>query len=114
MSEVDRLLKTTGIDLSNGAGLPELERFQEHFSDFKIVVYSGKNCDSIMFEGQIESSRRLNLLYDDVTRHYHVIGSLTGALAKRYVCKACNKGCRSDVTHVCDQTVAIASRTRHV
>jgi hypothetical protein len=32
-SVVDRLLETTGIDLSNGAGLPELTRFQEHFRD---------------------------------------------------------------------------------
>jgi hypothetical protein len=101
---IDRLLETTGIDLSNGAGLPELGRFQEHFHDYKIVVYSGLNCDSIMFEGQVESSKSLNLLYDDVTRHYHVIGSLTGAMAKEYACKACNKGCRRDVTHVCDHT----------
>jgi hypothetical protein len=57
-----------------------------------------------LFEGQVESSQRLNLLYDDVTRHYHVIGSLTGAMAKKYVFKACNKGCRLDVTHVCDHT----------
>jgi hypothetical protein len=38
---VDGLLKTTGIDLSNGAGLPELTRFQEHFRNYKIVVYEG-------------------------------------------------------------------------
>jgi hypothetical protein len=24
-------------------------------------------------------------------------------MVKRYVCEACNKGCRSDVTHKCDQ-----------
>jgi hypothetical protein len=30
---VDRLLETTGIDLSNDGGLPELTRFQEHFCD---------------------------------------------------------------------------------
>jgi hypothetical protein len=101
---VDRLLQTTGIDLSNGAGLPELSRFQEHFRNYKIVVYAGLNYDSILFEGRVESSKRLNLLCDDVTRHYHVIAKLTGAMAKEYVCKACNKGCRSDVTHVCDHT----------
>jgi len=25
-------------------------------------------------------------------------------MAKRYVCRSCNKSCRSDITHVCDQT----------
>jgi hypothetical protein len=79
---VDRLLETTCIDLSNGA-LPELTRFQEHFCDYKVVVYDGVNCDSILFEGQVESSQRLNLLYDDVTRHYHLITSLTGAMCER-------------------------------
>ena len=102
--EVHRLLETTGIDLSNGGGIPELERFQDHFGDqYKIVVYTGLNCDAIMFEGLVDSPKRINLLYDDVTRHYHVINSLTGAMAKQYVCTACNKGCRRDVTHVCDQ-----------
>jgi hypothetical protein len=100
---VQNLLTTTVIDLSNGAGIPEIERFQEHFSQYKIVVYEGLNCD-IMYEGHVDSPARINLLYDDVTRHYHVIGSLTGAMAKQFVWKGCGKGCRRDSTHTCDQT----------
>ena len=34
------LLETTGIDLDNGAAIPELTRFQEHFHEYKRVVYS--------------------------------------------------------------------------
>jgi len=98
------LLEKTGIDLSSGAGIPELARFQEHFRVYKIVVYQGLSCVNIMYEGRVESSKRLNLLYDDVERHFHVITNLTGAKARRYVCKACNKSCRRDVSHVCDQT----------
>jgi hypothetical protein len=30
---VDRFLELTGIDLTNGGGIPELTRFQEHFKD---------------------------------------------------------------------------------
>ena len=52
----------------------------------------------------MESSKRINLLYDDFTRHYHVITNLTRAMAKRYVCRACNKGCSHGVRHICDQT----------
>jgi len=57
-----------------------------------------------MFEGQVDSSKHLNLLYDEVERYYHVIANLTGAMAKRYICKACHKSCGRDTTHVCDQT----------
>jgi hypothetical protein len=30
---VDNLLATTGIDLSQGAGIPEIERFHDHFAE---------------------------------------------------------------------------------
>jgi hypothetical protein len=35
---LQHLLETTGIDLENGAGIPELATFQEHFSEYRIVV----------------------------------------------------------------------------
>jgi len=38
-----------------------------------------------MFEGQVDSIKRLNNLYDYVERQYHVIAKLTGAMAIRYV-----------------------------
>ena len=34
-------------------------------------------------------TKRINLLYDDVEWHYHVIVNLTVAMARRYLCKAC-------------------------
>jgi hypothetical protein len=81
---VVRLLETTGIDLENGAGIPELARFQEHFSEYRIVVYEGLNCNHIMYDGKVDSPKRINLLYD-VKRHYHVINHVTGAMVKKYV-----------------------------
>jgi hypothetical protein len=96
---VDNLIATIGI---SGGSIPELERFHDHFSQYKIVVYTGLNCESVMFEGHVETSERLNLLYD-VTRHYHVIGSMTGAMVRQFVCKACGKGCLREM-HTCDQT----------
>ena len=39
---VKELLDASGIDLKNGAGIPELIRIQEHFRlEYKIVVYAG-------------------------------------------------------------------------
>ena len=51
-----------------------------------------------MFDGQVQTEKRINLLYDDIARHYHVIVNITRAMAKRYLCKACSKGCLRDVT----------------
>jgi len=59
---VDRLIQTTGIDLSCGGGVPELMRFQDHFKQYRIVVFGGLNCEDIYFDGQGESEKRINLL----------------------------------------------------
>ena len=56
-----------------------------------------------LFSKDVESIDRLNLLYDEDIRHYHMIGNLTAAMAKGYVCKACGKGCRCNVANTCDQ-----------
>jgi hypothetical protein len=85
---------TTGINLDNGGGIPELEEIQDHFRQYKIV-YTGLNCDSIMYEGHVETADRINL-YDDAARH---CDRLTGAMAKQFVCKACDNGCRRNITH---------------
>ena len=69
---VDSLLETTGIDLWRGGGVLELMRFQEHFRvqdrRFRRIKLRG-----IMFDGQVESENRINLVYDDVNKHFHVI-----------------------------------------
>jgi len=80
---VDSLLETTGIDLSRGGVVPELMRFQKHFKEYRIVVFGALNCADIYFDGQVESEKRINLVYEDVKRHYHVINNLTGAMARR-------------------------------
>ena len=37
-SVVQNSLETTGIDLTKGGVIPKLERFQDHFREYKIVV----------------------------------------------------------------------------
>jgi hypothetical protein len=97
LPNVRELLQATGVDLCRG-GIPELQAFQRHLSQYRIVVYSGLRCD-IMFNGQVATSHRINLLYDG--QHYHVITNLTAAMAKQYVCPACNKGCKRGEQHRC-------------
>ena len=42
---VQTLLQATGIDLSTGADIPELVRFQEYVREYKIVVYHDISCE---------------------------------------------------------------------
>jgi len=100
LPEVQHLLQTTGINLENGGGIREIQQFQDHFAEYKIV-YGGLNCSDILFEGRVTSEKRANLLYDEVNRHFHVITNLTGAMSKRFICEGCSKSCRSGVTHTC-------------
>jgi hypothetical protein len=60
--EVDSLLWTTGIDLTDGGGIPELTLFQEHFKkDYRIIVYGGLRCEAIVFDGgHVESEKKKN------------------------------------------------------
>jgi len=103
---MEHLLETTGIDLRNGGGIPELIRFQEQFEEYMIVVCGGLNFVDIVFDDQVESKKRINLLYDEVTKHYHVINSLTGAMAQQCVCRGCSKGCILDAIHKCHETTS--------
>jgi hypothetical protein len=65
-AEVDRLLEATGVDLSQGGGVPELESFQQYFPNrYKIVVYTGLRCDLIIYESQVDAPKRINLLLDE-------------------------------------------------
>jgi hypothetical protein len=89
--------------VDNGAGNPELAIIQHNFREYKIEVYEGIDCDSITFEGQVESSKRLNLVYDDVTLHYHVIASLRRAMLNKSCVELAVRGAVA-TPHKCDQT----------
>jgi hypothetical protein len=81
--------------------ISERTKFQLHFHEYKIVVYSGFNYENIMYEGNTDSNKRIKLLFNEVTQHYHVIAIMTRAMAKRYVCEVCNKCCKYGVVHTC-------------
>jgi hypothetical protein len=51
----------TGIDLTHEGGIPELIKFQEHFKDYRIVVFGGLYCEDIVFDGQVKFQKIINL-----------------------------------------------------
>ena len=106
---VEKLLKASGVDLSNGGGFKELQQFQEYLSDYKIIVFDGLNPDRVMFSGNSLSAKKLYLLYDRNNEHYNVITNLKGAMAKRYICNGCDT--LYDYTHKCDKVCSLCTAT---
>jgi len=72
-----------GINLDHGGGIKVLAQFQEYLKDYRIVVFSVLNCEDITFDGQVLTEKKINLLYDEIERHYHVISNITDAKAKK-------------------------------
>jgi len=98
---VQDLLNVSGVDLTNGIGLNEHEKFQNYLSDYKIIVYDGLNHDRVIFSGNSLSSKKLYLLYDAEFGQYNVTTNLKASIAKRYICNACET--LYDFTHKCDK-----------
>jgi len=74
------LLKYSGFDISNGGGFEEFGRFQDHISDYQIIVFDGLETDRLMFRGNSRSANKLRLLYDRENEHYNVITNLKDAI----------------------------------
>jgi hypothetical protein len=106
---VEDLLVASGVDLSNGGGLEELEQFQVYLSDYKIIMFNALKTDSVIFSGYSVSTKKLYLLYDSDSRHYNVITNLKAAMAKRYMCEACDS--LYDNTHKCDKKCSQCTAT---
>ena len=79
---VEYLLKASGIDLSNGAGLEELQHFL--------------------------SAKKLYFLYDS-DGYYKVITNIKVAMAKTYVCNACETS--YDLRHKCNIACTLCTAT---
>jgi hypothetical protein len=87
---VENVLEASGVHLSNGGGLGELEQFQAYLSDYKIIVFDGLKPDRVIFSENSLSTKKLYVLYDSDAGHYNVITNIKAALAKRYMCEACD------------------------
>ena len=85
----NQLVRTRIVLSGDWGSLKSLD--SKNFRDCKITVYQGLDCVDIIFEVQVDSLKHINLLYEDVERHYHLIANLRGAMVRRYVCKAFKK-----------------------
>src|SRR3978361_122774 len=86
--EVQKLMANAGVTIPPaGAGIEELQQFQQYLSDFQIIVYNyGSKGRDILYRGP-ESLKRLNLLHHK--GHFNVINSLTSAFCCNYYRSVC-------------------------
>jgi hypothetical protein len=56
-----------------------------------------------MFRGNSLSAKKLYLLYNSDSGHYNVITNIKAAMAKRYICNACDT--LYDFSHKCDKAI---------
>lgn len=101
--EAKKLMANAGVQIpEEGAGIPELIRFQAHLKKYNIVVYnySSKGRD-VYFDGENRQTAQynINLLFNK--GHYNVINSLTAAFACDYFCEACHTPYKNRTDHVC-------------
>ncbi|XP_030761194.1 uncharacterized protein LOC115886248 [Sitophilus oryzae] len=89
---------------NEGAGIPELGKFQQYLVDYQIVVYQyGSKGRDLVFKGE-EKTKKLHLLYHQ--HHYNVITSLTAAFCCDYYCEECNVPYDHKKDHRCGGTCA--------
>uniref|UniRef100_A0A6P7HBJ7 Uncharacterized protein LOC114346644 n=1 Tax=Diabrotica virgifera virgifera TaxID=50390 RepID=A0A6P7HBJ7_DIAVI len=91
---------------SDGAGIPELQQFQEYLKNYKIVVYSyGRD---IIFAGN-GVGPSLNLI--NHKGHFNVITSLTAAFCCDYYCEECHQPFNNKSDHRCGDTCFACRRS---
>ncbi|XP_035690339.1 uncharacterized protein LOC118425540 [Branchiostoma floridae] len=81
-------------------GLPEIQKFQEHLTDYQIIVVSAKELNEVVFKGPHHEQKLILYLIDE---HYHVITSMPSFMERTYFCWSCNKGYNDRKCHKCEE-----------
>ena len=83
-------------------GMDEVKLFQQHLTNYQIIVVSGDHNNSIIYPPQpsgTDEKPSISLYYHN--NHFDVITTLPGFLNKSYFCHRCHKSYDSTADHVC-------------
>ena len=85
-------------------GLKEVDLFQQHLTQYQIIVVSGDQNNTIIYPPKPPANpnpeKSIYLYYQ--ANHFDVITTLPGFLNTNYFCHACHKGYDHTVDHLCD------------
>ena len=83
-------------------GVEEVKLFQQHLTNYQIIVVSGDHNDSIIYPPEppgTDEKQSINLYYHN--KHFDVITSIPGFLNRSYFCHRCHKSYSNTADHVC-------------
>ena len=83
-------------------GLNEVKLFQQHLTNYQIIVVSGDHNNSIIYPPEPPATDEkpiISLYYHD--NHFDTITSLPGFLCKNYFCHRCHKPYHCTTDHMC-------------
>ena len=85
-------------------GLNKVDLFQQHLTNYQIIVVSGDQNNTIIYPVEPPTNpnpeKSIYLYYQ--ANHFDVITSLPGFLNTNYFCHACHKGYDHTTDHLCD------------
>ena len=85
-------------------GLKEVDLFQQHLTNYQIIVVSGDQNNTIIYPPKPPANpnpeKSIYLYYQ--ANHFDVITTLPGFLNTSYFCHVCHKGYDHTTDHLCD------------
>lgn len=98
IKEARNVAIAAGVDYTNGCGLDEIRKFQNHLrNEYNITVYNSRSGKSVYYTSPFQNNRKINLLLDE--NHYSVIKSLTAVFACDYFCDYCAESYHKPYQH---------------
>ena len=84
-------------------GIPEVEMFQNHLTNYEINIVSAEHDNSIIYPPKPTTSDAKPIYLYLHGNHYDVITSMPGFLAKSYFCHACRQAYDDTLAHLCNK-----------
>ena len=98
------LHRAAGVPFDIPCGLKEVDLFQQHLTQYQIIVVSGDQNNTIIYPPQPPANpnpeKSIYLYYQ--TNHFDVITTLPGFLNTNYFCHRCHKGYDHTTDHLCE------------
>ena len=83
-------------------GIPEVELFQKHLTNYEINIVSGNHDNSIIYPPKPSAGNNVTPIYLYLhDNHYDVITTIPGFLSNSYFCHKCSQPYSKKFDHVC-------------
>ena len=84
-------------------GIPEVEMFQNHLTNYEINIVSADHDNCIIYPSKPAPSNAKPIYLYLHGGHYDVITTMPGFLGKSYFCHKCRRGYNDSLAHLCPE-----------